>query len=89
MINTLCQHLEDLKEVYETHKKKKNVFVSHCYGTIHTLHLVRWLRDRGRAGEVLGVALMSLGATAPASLGLLGKVPAFILGKWAGQPLSL
>ena len=66
--------------MYEAHKKKQNVFIGHCYGAIHTLHLVKWLRDIGRAAEVVGVAMMSLGARAPASIGLLGKVPAFVLG---------
>lgn len=75
------QHFEDLKAVYEAHKKDCNVFVSHCYGTIHTLRLVSWLREQGRGGEVRGVAMISFGARAPVSLGLVGKLPAFVLGK--------
>ena len=66
--------------MYETHKRKRNVFVSHCFGAIHTLHLVKWLRDEGRAGEIVGVALLSLGARAPVSMGMLAWIPAFILG---------
>jgi pimeloyl-ACP methyl ester carboxylesterase len=79
---TVNEHLEDLKTVYEAHKKERNVFVSHCYGAIHTLRLVKWLRDGGRTGEVVGVALLSLGARAPVSLGMAKIIPAFILGKY-------
>ena len=75
--------------MYDTHKKKRNVFVGHCYGAIHTLRLVKWLRDNERAGEVVGVALLSLGNRAPASIGLLGKVPAFVLGETQPPNLSL
>ena len=72
--------------MYEAHKRSRNVFVSHCYGAIHTLHLVKWLRDEGRAGEIVGVALLSLGARAPVSLGVAAWIPAFILG---GQTYSM
>jgi hypothetical protein len=72
--------------VYEVHKKKQNVIIGHCYGAVHTLHLIKWLRGEGRAAEVVGVVMMSLGARAPASIGLLGKVPAFIL-EWL-RPLG-
>ena len=66
--------------MYEAHKRPRNVFVSHCYGAIHTLRLVKWLRDEGRAVEVGGVAVLSLGAQAPVSLGIAAWIPAFILG---------
>lgn len=80
MLRHVLQHFADLRAVYEAHKKARNVFVSHCYGAIHTLHLMKWLRDEGRAGEVRGVAVLSLGAQAPASVGLVARIPAFILG---------
>ena len=66
--------------MYEVHKKEQNVIIGHCYGAVHTLHLIKWLRGKGRAAEVVGVVMLSLGARAPASIGLLGKVPAFVLG---------
>ena len=66
--------------MYEARKKRRNALIGHCYGALHTLHLMKWLRDEGRAEEVVGVAMMSLGSRAPVSVGLLGKLPAFILG---------
>lgn len=66
--------------MYERHKKERNVLVAHCYGSIHTLRLMKWLREQGREGEVRGVVLISLGAGA-LSVGGVAKLPAFFLGE--------
>ena len=76
------QHLEDLKTVYNAHKKAQNVLVGHCYGSIHILRLLKWLRDEGRAGEIKGMVLISLGGLAPTRgpVKWLSALPAFLLG---------
>ena len=74
--------------MFEAHKKTHNVFISHCYGAIHTLHLMSWLREQGRREEVRGVAVISLGATTPVSLGLVAKLPAFVLGRSLSLSIS-
>ena len=66
--------------MYERHKKERNVLVAHCYGSIHTLRLMKWLREQGREGEVKGMVLISLGASA-LSVGVVSKLPAFFLGE--------
>ena len=66
--------------MYEQHKKERNVLVAHCYGSIHSLRLMKWLREQGREGEVRGVVLISLGAGA-LSVGGVAKLPAFFLGE--------
>ena len=76
----LLQHLEDLKTIYERHKQERNVFVAHCYGSIHVLRLLKMLSVENRLNEIVGVVILALGVNSPVSLGLVGKLPAFILG---------
>ena len=66
--------------MYDAHKKTQNVLVGHCYGSIHSLRLMKWLRDEGRAAEIKGVVLMSLGGFAPTGVKWLSVLPAFFLG---------
>ena len=74
------QHLHDLMAVYSKYKLHHNVFVAHCYGAIHVLRLLDLLYTKRTIQEVSAVVLLDLGANAPASLGLVGKLPAFVLG---------
>ena len=76
----LLQHLEDLKTIYERHKQERNVFVAHCYGSIHVLRLLKMLSVENRLNEIVGVVILALGVNSPVSLGIVGKLPAFILG---------
>ena len=76
----LLQHLKDLKTIYEWHKQERNVFVAHCYGSIHVLRLLKMLSVDSRLNEIIGVVILALGVNSPVSLGLVGKLPTFILG---------
>ena len=67
--------------MYETHKKTRNVFVSHCYGCIHTLRLVRWVREAGRGEEIRGFVALSLGAQGISTGSWVSHLPAFFLGE--------
>jgi hypothetical protein len=64
------------------YKLQHNVFISHCYGAVHTLRLLDFISKEGAIDSVAAVVLFDLGVNAPASLGLVGKLPAFVLGKW-------
>ena len=75
------QHLHDLNAVYNMYKLHHNVFISHCYGAIHTLRLLDFLSRETAIDSVAAVVLLDLGVNAAASLGLVGKLPAFVLGK--------
>ena len=77
------QHHHDLNAIYNKYKLRHNVFVSHCYGAVHTLRLLNLIYSKEKAIEgVAAVVLLDLGVSAPASLGLIGKLPAFVLGEW-------
>ena len=70
-----------MNAIYEKYKRRLNVFVSHCYGAAHTLRLLDLIYSKKKAIEdVAAVVLLDLGVSAPASLGLVGKLPAFVLG---------
>ena len=59
------------------------MFISHCYGAIHTLRLLDFIYSKEKVIEgVAAVILLDLGDVAPVSLGLVGKLPAFILGRF-------
>jgi hypothetical protein len=64
------------------YKLQHNVFISHCYGAVHTLRLLDLISKEGAIDGIAAVVLFDLGVNAPASLGLVGKLPAFVLGKW-------
>ena len=66
--------------LYERHKQERNVFIAHCYGSIHTLQLLQWLRERERLGEVAAIVLLALGTNSPVPSGAFLKLPAFLLG---------
>ena len=85
LLSSSCclQHLHDLNAVYNKYKLRHNVFVSHCYGAIHTLRLLDLIYSKEKTIEdIVAVVLFDLGANAPVSLGLVGKLPAFVLGEW-------
>ena len=63
------------------YKLHHNVFISHCYGAIHTLRLLDLLSKEKAIDSVAAMVLLDLGVNAAASLGLVGKLPAFVLGK--------
>ena len=68
--------------VYKKYKLGRNVFVSHCYGAIHTLRLLDLIYSKEKTIEgIAAVIMLDLGARAPVSLGLVGKLPAFVLGR--------
>lgn len=70
--------------VYNKYKLHRNVFVSHCYGAIHTLRLLNFIYSKEKTIEgIAAVIILDLGARAPVSLGLVGKLPAFVLGMWS------
>lgn len=73
--------MEDLKALYDRHKQERNVFIAHCYGAAHVLRLLNVLSLENRLNEVVGVVILALGVNSPVSLGLVGKLPAFMLGK--------
>lgn len=56
------------------------MFVAHCYGAIHVLRLLKLLSVENKLNEIVGVVILALGVNSPVSLGLVGKLPAFILG---------
>ena len=64
------------------HKKSRNIIVAHCYGAIHTLRLMKRLRQEGQHTSVVGVAIIALGTNSPLppSGAWLTKIPAFIQG---------
>ena len=69
--------------VYNKYKLRRNVFVSHCYGAIHTLRLLDLIYSKEKIIEgIAAVIILDLGARAPVSLGLVGKLPAFVLGRF-------
>ena len=74
--------MEDLRAIYDQHKKERNVFVAHCYGAIHVLRLLKLLSVEKKLNEIVGVVILALGVNSPVSLGLVGKLPAFILGRY-------
>lgn len=80
------EHFEDLLVLYERHKQERNVFIAHCYGSIHTLRLLQWLSERERLGEVAAIVLLALGSNSPVPSGALLKLPAFLL-EWL-RPLA-
>ena len=85
LLSSSCclQHLHDLNAVYNKYKLRHNVFVSHCYGAVHTLRLLDLIYSKEKTIEnIAAVVLFDLGANAPVSLGLVGKLPAFVLGEW-------
>ena len=45
------------------------------------MRLLCRLKREGRQAEIAGVVLLSLGKKKPVSLGLIGKLPAFVLGE--------
>ena len=68
--------------VYNKYKLRHNVFVAHCYGAIHTLRLLDFVYSKEKTIQgVAAVVILDLGATAPVNLGLVGKLPAFVLGR--------
>ena len=72
--------------IYNRHKLRHNIFVAHCYGAIHVLRLLDVIYSKEKTIEgVAAVVLLDLGATSPVSLGLVGKLPAFVLGKYIGS----
>lgn len=77
---TYLQHLSDLTVIYNSHKRLHNVFISHCYGAIHTLRLLDTLKQEQRLAEVAGVVLLNVGIRAP-YVSMLSSLPAFLLGE--------
>ncbi|KAL5466929.1 hypothetical protein EMCRGX_G031092 [Ephydatia muelleri] len=75
---TADEHLSDLTVIYNSHRRLHNVFISHCYGAIHTLRLLDTLKQEQRLTEVAGVILLDVGIRA-LSLGMLSSLPAFLL----------
>jgi len=76
--------------VFKKYKKNKNVYVSHCYGSIHVLRHLKLLMERRELHSVCGVVMMALGVTAPASLGIVTRsLPAFVLGEFLRQGVLL
>ena len=49
------------------YRKESNFIVAHCYGAIHTLRLMKILRDDGLISCVKGLILSSIGPIAPIS----------------------
>ena len=79
--------MEDLYQLFQQFKAEHNIIVAHCYGVVHTLRLLKRLKNEGRRGEIAGVVLLSLGKKKPVSMGLIGKLPAFALGETSYQML--
>lgn len=75
---TADEHFSDLTTIYNSHKKPHNVFISHCYGAIHTLRLLYTLKQEHRLTEVAGVIILNLGIRA-LSINMLSSLPAFML----------
>ena len=78
------QHLEDTYELFMKHKKSRNIIVGHCYGAIHTLRLMKRLRQEGQHTSIVGVTIIALGTNCPLppSGAWLTKIPAFIQGDY-------
>ena len=74
------QHLDDLTAIYSSHKRLHNVFISHCYGAIHTFRLLSALKQKQRLAEIAGVILLDVGIRA-LSVSVFTILPAFILGE--------
>ena len=67
--------------VYNKYKLRHNVFVAHCYGAVHVLRLLDVIYSKEKVIQgVAAVVLLDLGVSAPVSLGLVGKLPSFMLG---------
>ena len=67
--------------VYNKYKLSHNIFVAHCYGAVHVLRLLDVIYSKEKVIQgVAAVVLLDLGVSAPVSLGLVGKLPSFMLG---------
>lgn len=75
------QHLQDLLAIFKKFKQHKNVYVSHSYGNIHVLRHLKLLQARHALDSIAGVVMIGLGTNAPVSIGMLGKLPCFVLGE--------
>lgn len=73
--------MQDLVAIFSKYKQHKNVYVCHSYGNIHVLRHLKLLKVQGGLDSIVGVVMIGLGVNAPVSLGLLGKLPCFVLGK--------
>lgn len=77
------QIMEDLYDLFMRYRKARNFIVGHCYGCIHSLRLMKRLRDEGEAGSVKGMVLISLGTNLPVPAGasLFLRLPTTVMGK--------
>ena len=76
----ITQHLHDLMAVYNKYKLSHNVSVAHCYGDIHVLRLLDVIYSKEKVVQGVAAVVFDLGVSAPVSLGLVGKLPSFMLG---------
>lgn len=83
---TANEHLQDLNEVFMLYKRRYNFIVAHCYGALHTLRLMKNLKEKELLASVTGLVLISIGQHCPFPSHWLSSVPAFIL-EWL-RPLA-
>ena len=66
------------------YKKSENYIVSHCYGVIHSMRLLKRLRNENIHGVVKGCVFISIGVNCPVgpSASTLSMIPSFALGMY-------
>ena len=75
--------MEDFYTLFMKYRKARNFIVAHCYGSIHSLRLVKKLRDEGEVNCVKGLVIISLGTNLPVPPGssLFLKLPVTVMGE--------
>ena len=64
------------------YKRRYNFIVAHCYGALHTLRLMKNLKEKELLASVTGLVLISIGQHCPFPSHWLSSVPAFVLGMY-------